>query len=88
MTSQNNTYILYNNIIGPIDPSKNFITKLNYSDHYLLYKKIILHNNKSLHLFNINIAQQNIKSSILKHNRLNIPLRSKENIEILLNHKN
>jgi hypothetical protein len=87
MKDKYNTNILYNNIIGPINPKDNLITKLNYSDHYLLYKKILLENNILLHLFNINIAQQNIKSSILKYNRLNIPLRSRENIEILFNYK-
>ena len=59
MTTKINSHILYDNIVGPINPTKNFITKLNYSDHYLLYKKIILSNKKILHLFNINIAQLN-----------------------------
>ena len=58
-----NGEILFENIVGDINPNSNPITLSNdletvpVSDHYLSYKKFNLDDEKTLNLFDINISQ-------------------------------
>jgi hypothetical protein len=50
--------ILYENIVGKINPRDNEITQTSLSDHYLLHKEITLSSMEKVNLFSINITQQ------------------------------
>ena len=79
--------ILYENIIGDIDPNLNLITlipdleSVPISDHYLLLKSIKLDGQKKINLFNINISKLYQFKTKIKNNLFFNTMRSEKNLQ-------
>jgi hypothetical protein len=84
--------ILYENIVGSENPKENIITETSISDHYLLYKELEIEENpiqnKKLHLFNINIAQQYKFSSKIAMKLFFNTMRNEEHLEFMYANRN
>lgn len=79
--------ILYENLIGDINPDNNTIINLSLSDHYLLQKFIKLRNEQIINIYNINIAQQfKFKTKISNGLFLNL-MRNKDNLDFMYTNK-
>jgi hypothetical protein len=85
--------ILFENIVGDINPNKNPITlskdskTVQISDHYLLYKQFDLDGGKKINLFDINISQlYQFKTKIKNYVFFNT-MRSEKNLEFMYANK-
>ena len=83
----NDNTILYENLIGDINPDNNTIVNLSLSDHYLLQKFIKLTNEQIINIYNINIAQQfKFKTKISNGLFFNL-MRNKDNLDFMFDNK-
>ena len=82
-----NNLAIYDNVVGEINPEINPIISNNYSDHYLIYKKIELTNGDNLHLFNLNIAQKHRISTKINGNFIMSLLRTEYNLQLINSYK-
>ena len=83
----NDNTILYENLVGDINPYDNTIVNLSLSDHYLLQKLIKLRNEQTINIYNINISQQfKFKTKISNGLFFNL-MRNKENLDFMHTNK-